>query len=259
MTPATASAVPLPRSWARRLRETHRSAGWPVGDAIEVELLAAGLLVAERDGQGRTTLHLSPLGLQALAGALRRNRSAFDAHEALSLRVAAEMQRDGRIAWRELSLRAHVEGAWIMVRPDVYSIRHTTVESWVVPIAHEVKVRRADLLADLQRPAKRAAYLALSAECSYVIAAGIAEPEEIPPECGVIVGHAAPGGGFGRLERLRDAPRRPMTLPLAVWMALARAHPVAPAWDEPDQAALGDPGVTTMSPIDPDAGAGAAT
>jgi hypothetical protein len=262
MTSATAPDAALPRPWARRLRETQRSAGWPVGDALEVELLAAGLLAAERDSQGRTTLHLSPLGLQALAGALRRNRGAYDAHEALCRRVAAEMQRDGRIAWRELSLRAHVEGAWTMVRPDVYSIRHTTVESWVVPIAHEVKVRRADLLADLQRPAKRAAYLALSAECSYVIAAGIAEPEEIAPECGVIVAHAAPGGGFGRLERLRDAPRRAMTLPLAVWMALARANPLAPAWDEMGQGALGDPGEpgeTTMSPIDPDAGAGGAT
>lgn len=244
------SLPPLPRPWARRLREMHRSAGWPIGDALEVELLAAGLLVAERDGQGRTTLHLSPTGLQALAVALRRNRAAFDAHEALAERVAAEMQRDGRIAWRELALRAPVDGAWLVVRPDVYSIRHTTVESWVVPIAHEVKVRRADLLSDLQRPAKRAAYLALAAECSYVIAAGIAEPEEIPPECGVIVAHpAGDGRGFGRLERVRDAPRRAMTLPLAVWMALARAAPAVPAWDAGPQAALGDPGAAG----DPDA------
>jgi len=244
----------LPRAWARRLREMHRSAGWPLGDALEVELLAAGLLRAERDALGRTTLHPSATGLQALAAALRRNRAAFDAHEALAARVAGEMQRDGRIVWRELALRAHVGNAWIMVRPDVYSIRHTTVESWVVPIAHEVKVRRADLLADLQRPAKRAAYLALSAECSYVIAAGIAEPEEIPGECGVVVAHPAPpgGAGFGRLERLRDAPRRAMTLPLAVWMALARAHPVAPDWDDLPQAALGDPG-------DPDGATGGPT
>ena len=46
------------------------------------------------------------------------------------------------------------EPGWAIAMPDVYSIRHTTVEDHVEPIAHEIKVRRADLLADLRRPTK---------------------------------------------------------------------------------------------------------
>ena len=36
---------PLTRQQARRLRDIHRSAGWPSQDALEIELLAAGLLL----------------------------------------------------------------------------------------------------------------------------------------------------------------------------------------------------------------------
>jgi hypothetical protein len=106
--------------------------------------------------------------------------------------------------------------------PDVFSIRHTTVEDYLEPVVHEVKVRRADLLADLKRSAKRAAYLQLAGECWYVIRAGIAEPDEIPRECGVLVA-AADGGA---LEVARPAPRRSMRLSFQAWMALARATPV---------------------------------
>ena len=111
-----------------------------------------------------------------------------DAHEALVERVAREMTRAGRLAWRGLSLRAKVDDGWAMAMPDVFSIRHTTVEAYLEPIVHEVKVRRADLLADLRNArASAPAYLQLGGECWYVIREGIAEPDEIPPECGVLV------------------------------------------------------------------------
>ena len=122
-----------------------------------------------------------------------------------------------------------------MAMPDVYSIRHTTVEAFTEPAVHEIKVRRADLLADLRRPAKGEAYRWLSSECWYVIRAGIARPEEIPTHYGVML--AEPGGA---LVVARPAPRRAMRLPFAVWMALARATPEA--LDEAAQTSLGDAG-----------------
>jgi hypothetical protein len=109
-----------------------------------------------------------------------------------------------------------------MAMPDVYSIRHTTVEDYLEPVVHEIKVRRADLLADLRREAKRAAYLQLACECWYVLREGIAEPGEVPPECGVMVAREAGGA----LDVARRAPRRACRLPLQAWMALARATPV---------------------------------
>ena len=47
---------------ARRLREIYRSAGWPVGDAIEIDLLAAGLLQRVQSAAGHETLRVTDAG-----------------------------------------------------------------------------------------------------------------------------------------------------------------------------------------------------
>ena len=204
----------------RRLREVYRSAGWPCQDGIEVELLAAGLLQRERGPLGHETIRLTDAGIAVLAESLAKNRARRDAHELLVERVAREMTRAGRLAWRGLAVRARVDVGWTMAMPDVFSIRHTTVEAYAEPIVHEVKVQRADLLADLRRECKRQAYLDLGGECWYVIREGIARADEIPAECGVLV--ASEHG----LEVARPAPKRPTRIGFALWMALARATPV---------------------------------
>ena len=239
----------------RRLREVWRSAGWPYQDLIEIDLLAAGLLARECDAAGRATVGVTDAGIHQLAETLQKNRAGRNDHEDLVARVACEMQRAGRVVWRGLSLRARVgeagvaaagggapttaEPGWAIAMPDVYSIRHTTVEDYVEPIAHEIKVRRADLLADLRRPAKGEAYRWLSGECWYVIRAGIAQPQEIPEVYGVMLGRPD-----GALEVARPAPKRPMRLPFAVWMALARATPERR--DDDVQSALGGKGLDAL-------------
>src|SRR6195952_3181170 len=197
----------------RRLRDVFRSAGWPCQDTLEIELLAAGLVERVCGPLGHETLRVTDAGIAMLAETLQRNRARRDAHEMLVERVAREMTRNGRIAWRGLSLRAKIDDAWAMAMPDVFSIRHTTVEAYLEPVVHEVKVHRSDLLSDLRSPAKRAAYLQLSRECWYVIRAGIAEPDEIPPECGVLVATES------TLDVARPAPKRAMQMPFGVWMA----------------------------------------
>jgi hypothetical protein len=237
----------------RRLREVWRSAGWPCQDVIEAELLAAGLLERQHDGQQRMTLRVSDRGLQLLAQTAERNRGARSAHERLVAAVAAALAQDGRIAWCGLSLRARVgesgQERWQMARPDVYSVRHTSVAAYLQPVVHEIKVRRADLLADLRRPVKRQAYLQMAGALYYVLAEGIGEPDEVPAECGVLLARTGPDARLTdapgepapddappvRLEVLRPAPTRALEqhagLPFAVWMALARATPVAQPGD----------------------------
>ncbi len=202
----------------RRLREVWRSAGWPCHDGIELDLLAAGLLVRHWDTEGRETLRLTDAGITALAATRRRAQVALDAHEALVGRVVRDMQRAGRVAWRGLSLRAPLpddQGGvqWVMAMPDVYSIRHTTVEAYTEPVAHEIKVSRADLLSDLRRPDKGAAYLALASQCWYVLRRGIAEPDEVPEAYGVMLADEAGlevvhGGGARRAVPSRCPSRR---------------------------------------------------
>lgn len=243
----TASAtVAIGRLHARRLREIYRSAGWPCQDLLEIELLAAGLLHRVSGPSGHEFLRVTDAGIALLAATLERNRAALSKHEALVDHVACEMARGGRIAWCGLGLRAQLPSKeesgpvrWCMAKPDVFSIRNTSVHEYVDPIVHEIKVQRSDLLGDLRRPEKRAAYLNLGGECWYVLGCDakgrpIAAPDEVPAECGVMVFENQ------RLVVARTAPRRTrQQLPFEVWMALAKATPVAGLIDDDAQALLG--------------------
>lgn len=244
--PPVVGTESLGRIHAKRLREIYRSAGWPCQDMLEIELLAASMLQRVASPAGHETLRVTDAGIIWLAAMRVRNRSALSAHETLVEQVACEMVRAGRITWRALSLRAQLpptsEGErtrWCMVRPDVFSIRNTTVETYVDPIVHEIKVTRSDLLGDLRRPDKRGAYLDLGGECWYVLGCDakgrpIGAADEIPAECGVMLRENQ------RLVVARAAPRRSrQNLPLGVWMALAKATPVAGLNDE-EQAMLGE-------------------
>ena len=156
--------------------------------------------------------------------------------------VAREMQRAGRVVWRGLALRAPLADPedtggrtrWAVAMPDVYSIRHTTVEDYTEAAVHEIKVSRADLLADLRRQDKGAAYLALASQCWYVLRRGIADPDEVPAGYGVMLADDA------ALEVARPAPRRAWKPTFPVWMALARAAAEAVP-DDSGQGLLGEP------------------
>lgn len=261
------TATPLGRIHSRRLREVYRSAGWPCQDVPEIELLAAGMLQRVCSPTGHETLRVTDIGIAWLAQAAAQNRLAMSKHEALVAQVASVMVRAGRIAWRGLGLRAKLlplddggagvlkhpvlhesseataptpqrPARWCIARPDVFSIRNTTVEAYADPIVHEIKVHRSDLLGDLRRPDKRAAYLDLGGQCWYVLGADakgrpIGDASEIAVECGVMVIEG------GQLVVARAAPqqaRRP--LPFALWLALAKATPVA-GLHEDEQALLG--------------------
>ena len=248
--PFESMTVELTRRHHQRLRDVYRSAGWPCLDMLEVELLAAGMLARIESGGGHHTLRVTDAGLARLAEVFAHNKASRSQHEALVEKVALEMSRAGRLVWRGLSLRAKVPATgqsleaeaeipsyWCVACPDVFSIRNTTVEAYLEPVVHEVKVSRADLLGDLKKPAKRAAYLSLGGECWYVLgqtAKGrpIADPDEIPPECGVMLCEG------NRLIVGRPAPRRPVEkLPFHVWMSLSRASPIR--IDDPAQTLLG--------------------
>ncbi len=209
--------VRLSRSQCRRLRDYYRSAGWPCLDVMEVELLNAGLIErVTMPGHHQETLRVTDAGLQAIGVGVVRNRKAFDAHELLLMDTARHLAGAGRLVYRNLSLRGRVENGWKLCKPDVYSIRNTSVAAYVRPMIHEVKVRRADLISDLKRPEKRAAYQALSSEFFYVMPKGLADVHEVPEDCGVLY-HSENG-----FELARPASQRAMELSLAEWMALAR-------------------------------------
>ena len=213
------STLPLKRAHRQRLRQMYRSAGWPCLDAIEIDLRAAGLLERVVCPGQPEYLRLTDAGIQVLASSIEENRAAFDAHETLVRRVADLQGEQGRIAYLGLTLLSKPHEAWQHVRPDVFSIRRTTSEKYLEPMIHEIKVRRADLLADLKKPEKHEAYLAAAGSCTYVLAAGIGAPEEVPDCCGVLIAQG------DRLIRVRSAPRLSPGLSFGTWMSLAMAVP----------------------------------
>ena len=248
----------LPQQRLRAIeQQIWRSAGWPCRDAIELDLVAAGWVALSEAASGHETIRLTDAGIRLLAESRQRNQRSLSAHDRLAERVAEHLANAGRIVWRELSLRAkvsaHAEPApeaaprtrhalwpadalaegvleqpvgktsWRMARPDVFSVRHTSVEAYLQPMVHEVKVSRADLLSDLRHAAKRESYQWLSCETYYVFPAGVAGPEEVPKEFGVWVLNGSVESGT--LELVRPAKHMTCKLPFAVWMALAKATP----------------------------------
>ena len=252
------SPPPAPRRiHLSRLMSIWRSAGWPCRDAVEVDLVAAGWATLVEGAGGHETIRLTGLGLRLLAEARQRNQRSLSVHDRLAKRVAAQLMVAGRIVWRELSVRARADtgeaaaaatspsseeamwpedeaitsqpargtAAWRMARPDLFSVRRTSVEDYLQPMVHEVKVSRADLLSDLRHAAKRECYRWLSCETYYVLLAGVAEPKEIPEEFGVWLLHGPVD--TGTLDQVRPSRHRPCRLPFAVWMAMAQATPCA--------------------------------
>ncbi len=242
-----------------RLLSIWRSAGWPVRDAIEIDLLAANWVTLSVASGGHETLKITDVGLKVLADARNLARRASSPHDRLAGRVGQHLLASGRIVWRELSLRARFTAAtpspcpderaanetlplpaedgiaslapsstydtsWRVARPDVFSVRNTSVEHYLQPMVHEIKVNRADLLSDLRNGAKRESYRWLCCECFYVFPHGIAQPQEIPDGFGVWILHGAVE--HGRLELVRSARHFPCKLPFEVWLALAKATPV---------------------------------
>ncbi len=232
-------------------------------DGLELELLAAGLLERVHVSGEPERLRLSDAGIEVAVRGMARNRAALSAHERLVGDVVALQQQRGRIAWRGLSLRVDVREAfekqeaaalaasesaaavasvsggkakWVIAMPDVFSVRHTSVEAYLQSSVHEIKVKRADVLGELRKPLKTAAYCQMAAEVWWVFGCDakgkpIAREDEAPPEVGVL--QAWPGApdatadssSSPRFEVLRAAPHRKHSLHFSHWMALARASP----------------------------------
>lgn len=188
--PETAPPPGISRSHLKRLKIYYRSAGWPVKDNLEIDLIVAGLAERRIDPSGHEAIYVTDAGIQALAGLLSTNRAAFDAHEALVAKVVEYLQQRGWITFTGRSFKVKPEEKWITVRPDVFALPKTLDERRIVPCVYEVKVSRADLRSELRKGTKRLGYEAISRRMYYVMPEEIANEAllaEIPASCGVLL------------------------------------------------------------------------
>ncbi|CAG9183787.1 hypothetical protein [Cupriavidus pampae] len=216
--PATSDLV-LSRRHFKRLRHFFqcRSYGSAAhGDSIDLALVGHGYIARIESLLGSTNFKITPAGEQALAVELSREIQRRSPHHDLASRLANWRRRSGRVTWENIELVVNLPaGGRAVVRPDVFSLVSTYDEKRIYPCVDEVKVSRADFLADVAKPEKRAGYAAVSDALYYVAPAGLIQPAEVPEGCGLIVEHAA-----DQFEILRRAKRKRVALSVHTFMNL---------------------------------------
>jgi len=156
------------------------------GDGLALDLTAAGYLEMKSSGGG-LVLMISSAGIAELQIELERERTRRRPHHDMASRLSCWLREQGRVTWENIELMVpRAEGGRQAARPDIFSLATTYDEQRINPCVHEVKVSRADFLADLSRPEKRAAYAQLAEVVYYAAPAGIIRAAEVPDGFGLL-------------------------------------------------------------------------
>lgn len=183
----------------RRYWHAGRLGMMSVGDGIALDLTAIGYLEVH-SSVGGLKLCITGAGIEELQVESEREKERRQPHHALAGRLAEWLRGQGRVTWENIELRIPlVEGRPQAIRPDVFSLVATYDAKRINPCVHEVKVSRADFLADLARPEKRAGYSQVAEVVYYAAPEGVIEASEVPTECGLLV--EACEGQFKVLKR----------------------------------------------------------
>lgn len=199
----------------KRLRHYWQRRSSPgFNDLLDLDLEAWGLV--KREGsRSYSSFTLTDSGLSLLARRRAEMQARAATHNGLAERLAEFLRTSGRLAWCNIefivdrapvppglhSLDSRDYARSDIVRPDVFSIVPTHDIRRVSPVVHEVKASRADFLADVGKPHKRAAYMRLAGAVYYVAAEGLIEAHEIPEGCGLLVERSH--GVFVRAKTVR--------------------------------------------------------
>jgi len=195
----------LTKHHIKRLRE-HFEHSHMTGkrDGIDLDLVGWGLYkVDSNDSQYHyglsTSRTLTANGIRVLHEHRRANIEARNIHHDLGSRLANHLRLSGRMTWENVEFRNKVvretvfdgriyrQEYWQIVRPDVFSMNPSLNVKTFNPCVHEIKVSRADFLADIAKPEKRQAYEAFSEAVYYVAPEGVIQPHEVPYNYGLVV------------------------------------------------------------------------
>lgn len=127
---------------------------------------------------------ITRLGIQVLARDRERNRITRQPHHLLAHKLGDYLRGRDRLVWENIEFKV---GPSAYARPDVFSVMATHVEKRLAPMVHEVKISRADFLADVANQKKRDGYAKIAQCVYYAMSDGLAEPNEVPDGCGLLV------------------------------------------------------------------------
>ncbi|TAM07285.1 MAG: hypothetical protein EPN70_03265 [Paraburkholderia sp.] len=196
-------------------------------DAVDRDLAAAGLIVRTERQFGAVYFAITHAGEVELAAEKAREIERRKPHHELAGRLAARRRESGRITWENVELLVDIEnGGRQAIRPDVFSMATTYDGKRINPCVDEVKVSRADFLADVAHAEKRAGYAKIAEVVYYAVPAGMVEASEVPAECGLLVEHEQ-----GQFEVVKRPKKRRVTLTTHHFMNLILKPGVfTPAW-----------------------------
>lgn len=122
-------------------------------DAIDLDLAAAELIIRRERSYGGTPYYAVTLsGEKELAAEKEREIARRQPHNDLAGRLAAWLREQGSVTWENIELLVpRADGGRQAIRPDVFSLAATYDAKRINPCVHEVKVSRADFLADVAR------------------------------------------------------------------------------------------------------------
>lgn len=184
----------LTKSHAARLR-TLWSLGRPmhVGDlgGIDLDLVVHGFAepVAKGYGSG-AVLSVTKRGISHLNEVRQALIAAQRPHHELGHRLARHLQAKGLHTWENVEFSNpdwSQPRSWGVVRPDVFACLPVLKAETAAPAIYEVKVSRADFLADLTRPEKRGAYSQLAEAVYFCCPDGLLSKAEVPDGYGLVV------------------------------------------------------------------------
>ena len=132
-------------------------------------------------------LMITGAGIAELQAEFEREKTRRRPHHDMASRLSGWLREQCRVTWENIELMVpRAAGGRQAVRPDVFSLARTYDEQRINPCVHEVKVSRADFLADLARPEKRAAYAQLAEVVYYAAPEGVIRVAEVPDGFGLL-------------------------------------------------------------------------
>lgn len=193
-----------------------------LADNDDLDLAALSLIERKEAYGGTVYFRITQKGQEVLAEENSREIERRSPHHELAQRLAEWLREQGRITWENIELHIELEsGGRQAIRPDVFSLVTTLNPEKINPVVHEVKVSRADFLADIAKPEKRAGYAKIAEVVYYVAPVGIIHLSELPKECGLIIEYE-----LGKFKIAAKAKRTKTKLSERQFMKLILKHGV---------------------------------
>lgn len=159
---------------------------------VELDLFVHGLLekASERRDSSTAVVTLTKRGVAHLNEVRQTLIQAQRAHHQLGTRLANHLRTQGFHTWENIEfcnpILPPAPRTWGVVRPDVFACLPSLKARNAAPAIYEVKVSRADFLADVARADKRGAYSDLAEAVYYCCQDGLLNKTEVPDGYGLL-------------------------------------------------------------------------